>query len=164
MVIAGSMMTRSPEGRTLRQGLVRVYCSAIKGETIWKLASVRSTRDFSRARTVRLDSSGTDTEDDHAGHETAEAGAIIESKRKGGDKKDEESANVDDGEDQDGVVAADPGICHSGTENRSNVTPEGEEVVEGRGSLLAQVQGTRQDGVVPCILHVVLPRSGETIV
>ena len=96
---------------------------------------------------VGLDTTGSETENDHADDETGESGAGIEGRWHGGGEEDNESDDVDAGEDTDGIITPDlgdlvsrvgklnskgtyPSISNNGSKDWGDVAPKLEEVLQ----------------------------------
>ena len=70
-----------------------------------------------QGRDVGLDPTSSDTDDKDSRDETAEASAMIESGWNGGACEDEQTEDVDEAEDDDGVVLSEVLVGDYGTEN-----------------------------------------------
>lgn len=75
----------------------------------------------------------TESNHHHGRSESTQSSAVLNRKRQGCDEEDDESHNVDDSEDRDGLVSAPELIGHDGANDGSHIAPELPEVLKSGG-------------------------------
>ena len=113
---------------------------------------------------VRLDTTGSKTNNDDRSHETTKTSASLKSHRNRCQGKDEETDHVDATEDDNSVVLSHVLIGNNSTENGGNIAPELEECGKTSSSLVAHAERTTSLGAIKRTLDIVLEDTGGTVV
>lgn len=115
-------------------------------------------------RNVRLDTSSTQTNDNHGSDQTSQTSSSVQGRGQRGDEKNQVTGDVNQRKDKQSLVLAPPGIGNDGSENGSDVTPELEKVGQSGSCGLTQVKSTSMLAETSLSLHIVLERTGNTVV
>ena len=121
-------MTRSPDLSVLILSLVSVICSAIRGETLDLIPPVPVLQS-AELLSQRNEGKHTKSNDHHRSSQTTQRSTILNRKWQRGDEQDDQAANIDDGEEDYGLVSSQILVCNYGTDDGCDIAPELPEIL-----------------------------------
>jgi hypothetical protein len=115
-------------------------------------------------RNVRLDTTSSKTDNNDSNDETSQTGIVVKSRWNSRAGENEETDDVNQAEDDNGVVLSEILVGNDGTEDGRNVAPELEEGGETSSTLVAHTERTTAFRSIAGTGDVVLEDTGSSVV